>query len=161
MTQPINPSSQDPRPHAENPPSLAAAGERDPQHSLRWSLLSVLAFAAGCATPPSGEQLARLPTVEFPNPPPPGEFILKLPAGKPIPLRVAVKGSLLTKNVEQTLTTSIAKDLYLYKTWASEDGKTWCPGTSLVGVDMTLALPSDAHPKPGELVLELSRKAAR
>lgn len=50
----------------------------------------------GCASmfPPSVEKLASLPVVEFPNQPPVGDFIFKLPAGKPIPTRVAIEGNL-------------------------------------------------------------------
>lgn len=124
-------------------------------------LMTLLAGLNGCAVfhpTPCPEDLARLPVVEFSKMPPPGDFILKLPAGKAIPVRVTVKGSLLTESVDQTLNTTIVRDLYLHKEWASWDGQDWHSATDLVGADLTLALPSDAHPKPGEITLTVDRK---
>lgn len=118
---------------------------------------------AGCTSmfPPSAEKLASLPVVEFPNQPPAGDFIFKLPAGKPIPTRVAIEGNLLTASAEQALTTSLARDLYIHKRWVSEDGKTWKPLRDALSVDLALSLPSDEHPKPGEIVLRVNRKEAK
>lgn len=122
--------------------------------------LALLAMGGCVSLPPSAERMARLPVVEFPNPPPAGDFILKLPAGKPIPLRVAVQGSLLKQGNEQTLAASIVQDLFVHKEWASWDGKRWLPATDLIGIDLRVALPSDQHPHPGEITLRVDRVAA-
>jgi hypothetical protein len=123
------------------------------------SLFLAVLSLTGCITmPPSAEDMARLPVVVFPDPPPQGDFILKLPAGRPIPLHVAVKGTMLTKNINETLTNSLVKDLYVHKEWASEDGKTWKSSKEIVNVNLILSLPSDAHPKPGELMLEVNQR---
>lgn len=126
------------------------------------SLLLMLSVS-GCASlfPPSAEQLASLPVVVFPDTPPAGDFVFKLPAGKPIPTRVAIEGNLLTAGVEQTLTTSLTKDLYVHKRWVSEDGKNWRPVGKELSVELALSLPSDEHPKPGEIVLRVNRKDAQ
>lgn len=124
-------------------------------------LLMLFALSlTGCASmfPPSADRLASLPIVEFPDQPPAGDFILKLPAGKPIPTRVSIEGSLLAAGTEQALTTSLAKDLYVHKRWVSEDGKTWKAAGDMLTVAMSLSLPSYEHPKPGEMVLRVNRK---
>lgn len=86
---------------------------------------------------------------------PAGDFILKLSAGQPIPARVSLKGGLLRQGVEQTLTVAVVRNLYVHKEWACWDGKDWRLAGDLVGVDLSLALPSDAHPGPGEIALKV------
>lgn len=83
-------------------------------HAKNLLLLTSILGAAGCATqanPPSAEQLASLPVVDFPNTPPNGNFILKLARGQPIPVRVLIKGSLLTRSAEQTLTPPLSSTI--------------------------------------------------
>jgi hypothetical protein len=133
-------------------------------HAKNLSLITLLASLNGCAffhAPPCPEDMALLPVVEFPNTPPAGDFILKLPSGKPIPLTVSVRGSLLTQEVAHTLESTISRDLFLHKEWASWDGKNWQAAADLVGVDLRLALPSYEHPKPGEIVLQVDQKRRR
>jgi len=122
--------------------------------------LAVLALS-GCATmsPPSQDKLATLPIVEFPAAPPAGEFILKLPKGKPIPTRVVIEGSALASGADQTLDATLPGDLYLYGRWISEDGKTWKPAKDVIDVRVAVSLPSDAHPKPGEIRVTVNKIA--
>lgn len=128
--------------------------------SLATSL--ALVSLAGCASlfPPSAESLARLPIVSFPDTPPAGDFVFRLPAGKPIPSRVVIEGSALASGAEQTLSVTLPRDLYVHKRWVSEDGKTWRPLNDALAIQLTLSLPSDEHPKPGELRLSIDRKLA-
>jgi hypothetical protein len=67
---------------------------------------SVLLVAAGCASqPPSADQLSALPVVQFGQPVPAGsDYVLFFPADKPIPVNVAVKGSLFAREAEQRST---------------------------------------------------------
>jgi hypothetical protein len=118
---------------------------------------------SGCASmlPPSQDKLASLPVVEFPATPPAGEFILKLPAGKPIPTRVLIEGSALASGADQTLNASLPRDLYIYHRWASEDGKNWKPVNDLLDIKIAISLPSDEHPKPGEIRVTVDRKEAK
>jgi hypothetical protein len=71
----------------------------------------------GCASlsSPSSERMAALPVVAFPNQPPSGDFILKLRAGQPIPVKVVIGGSLLAKGTVETLNATLAKDVYVHK----------------------------------------------
>jgi hypothetical protein len=114
---------------------------------------------SGCATmaPPSAEKLANLPVVEFPAAPPEGEFILRLPAGKPIPTRVLIDGTALASSADQTLSVTLPGDLYVHRRWVSADGKTWKPLKEMLDIRVALSLPSDEHPKPGELRLSVDR----
>ncbi len=122
-------------------------------------VLSALSFTGcACLSSTPAEHLAALPVVTFPDQPPSGDFILKLPAGQPIPVKIVIGGSLLAKSTVETLSTTLAKDVYVHKHWASEDGKTWVPAEKLVGVNLSLSLPSDAHPAPGEITLIVNRK---
>lgn len=128
------------------------------------SLTAVLALASltGCASlfPPSPDALARLPVVSFPDAPPAGDFVFRLPAGKPIPARVAIEGSALASGAEQTLAVTLPRDLYVHKRWVSKDGKTWTPLGDALAIQLSLSLPSDEHPKPGEVILRIDRKDA-
>ena len=122
-------------------------------------MLGVVALSA-CAslTPPSAEKLAALPMVIYPDKPPTGDFIYKLPAGKPIDLRILADGNLLATSDDQTFSASLAHDLYLHKGWASEDGRHWQPAGKLVDIGLTVTLPSYQTPGPGQIHLTASRK---
>lgn len=132
--------------------------------SLRLPALTLALVAlSGCASlsAPSADVLARLPVVTFPDTPPAGDFVFRLPAGKPIPAHVAVAGSALASGAEQTLTVTLPRDLYVHRRWISEDRQTWKPWDEVLSVDVFLALPSDEHPKPGEMRLTIDRKSAQ
>ncbi|MBI4984302.1 MAG: hypothetical protein HZC24_02860 [Rhodocyclales bacterium] len=120
----------------------------------RHALFGLAALSlAGCATmfPPSAEKMSSLPVVEFPATPPAGEFIFKLAKDKPVPARIVIEGTALASGAEQTLNATLPGDLYIYRNWISEDGKTWKPANEVIDVRIAISLPSDAHPKPGEI----------
>ncbi|HPT50686.1 MAG TPA: hypothetical protein PLS67_09075 [Accumulibacter sp.] len=119
-----------------------------------------LVLLSGCASlSPPTEKLATLPVVNLGEQPPAGEFILRLPAGKPIPNRVVVKGSALTAPAEHTLNISLPRDVYIHQNWVSEDGKNWRTHDKVFDIHLKLLLPSDVYPRPPELELRLDRKA--
>lgn len=132
----------------------------------RLPLLGVAALSlaglAGCASifPPSTESMARLPIVEFPAPPPTGDFILKLPAGKPIPARIIVDGTALASGADQTVNATLPNDLFLHRGWVSRDGKTWQRRRDVLDVRLAVSLPSDEHPAPGKIHLTVDKVAA-
>ena len=122
--------------------------------------LPILAALTGCAlAPPSADKLASLPVVVYPDKPGSGDYIYKLPAGKPIDLNVRADGSALSAPVQQKISASLARDLYLHKQWASEDGKNWKAADKLIEVDLRVTLPSYESPGPGEMHLSVERKA--
>lgn len=120
------------------------------------ALLSLSACAS--LSPPSAATLASLPVVTFPETPPAGDFVFRLPAGKPIPSRLAIQGTALATGAEQTLSVTLPRDLYVHKRWVSEDGKNWQPVGDVLAIDLSLTLPSDEHPEPGEIILRIDRK---
>lgn len=122
--------------------------------------LTTLVALSGCAalSRPAAEQLAALPVVDFPNPAPAGDFILKLPGGKPIPTQVIIEGSALASGAQQTLNASLPRDLWVYRNWVSEDGKTWKPAADVLDIHVAIAIPSHQHPQPGEIRVTIDRK---
>ncbi|MDD3528931.1 MAG: hypothetical protein PHS77_03550 [Gallionellaceae bacterium] len=123
--------------------------------------LLAIAFLAGCAglAPPPAERLAALPVVAYPDQPPAGDYVYKLPAGQPIEMRLRADGSALDGAVEQTVGARLARDLYLHKRWASEDGRTWVAADQLIGVNLAVTLPSYTNPGPADIHLTVERKA--
>jgi hypothetical protein len=122
--------------------------------------LPILAALTGCAlTLPSADKLASLPVVTYPDKPIGADYIYKLPAGKPIDLNMRADGSALSAPVEQKVSATLARDLYLHKRWASEDGKNWKAADKLIGVNLRITLPSYEAPGPGEMHLSIERKA--
>lgn len=137
------------------------------RHALPRSLIacSALAILSGCAAltpPPTAEKIASLPVVELGKQPPQGadgEFVFKIPGGKPIPTRVAIDGSALSSGAQQVLHATVPKDLYVYKTWVSEDGRNWKRANEVFDVKAKIALPSPESPLGGEVQLTVDRKA--
>ncbi len=125
---------------------------------LSLSILS-LSLLSGCAgmRPPSADTLATLPVVTYPETPLAGDYVYRLPAGQPIEMRVLIDGSVLAGGVDQTVSASLARDLYLHRQWASEDGRTWVAAEKLVGVNLDIALPSYEMPGPGRIHLTVDR----
>jgi hypothetical protein len=132
------------------------------RNPVKLAGLATVLLLSGCASlsRPSAEQLAALPTVEFPNPPPAGDFVLKLPGGKPIATQVVIEGSALASGASHTLNATLPRDLYVYRDWVSEDGKSWKPAADLLRVEVAVTLPSHEHPKPGEIRVRVERKDA-
>lgn len=122
--------------------------------------LSTLVLLSGCAgmSAPGAGKLSALPLVVYPDTPPAGDYVYKLPAGKPISINLRADGSALAGNVAHSLDASLAHDIYLHKTWASEDGLNWMAADKLIGVNLTITLPSYATPRPGEIHLTVERK---
>jgi hypothetical protein len=117
-----------------------------------------MAVLAGCAgTPPSDGQLSALPVVTYPDMPPAGDYIYRLPAGRPIDVQILADGSALTEGVAQTLSASLVHDIYLHKQWASEDGVRWQRADKLIGVNLSVLLPSYATPGAGKVHLSVER----
>lgn len=122
--------------------------------------LPILAALGGCALmPPSADKLAAMPLVVYPDKPTTDDYVYKLPAGKPLDVNMRAEGSALSAPVDQKLSASLARDLYLHKNWASEDGKHWQAADKLIGVNLRITLPSYEAPGPGELYLGVERKA--
>lgn len=98
----------------------------------------------GCASlvAPSSQSMSQVPVVRFGDKAPKDKkFVTFYPAGVSLPVVTSVKGSLLDKTDESTLTVTLKKDLYSYDHWVSFDGKTWLPGDKTVTGEVKMTLP--------------------
>lgn len=115
-----------------------------------------------CATllPPSSADLAGLPVVRYGTPTPAdGNFVLLYPAGVDLPLDTAVDGDIFEKNEQATLKPRLKRDIYVYKTWASLDGKNWQRGNTLVAGRIEFRLPGETDGRAaGKLRVEFNQK---
>jgi len=126
--------------------------------SIAIAALSLSACAS--LVPPSAEEAAALPTVRFGQAAPESkDYILLYPAGQPLPMDISISGNVFAKGEQATLAPQLKRDIYVYKTWASYDGKTWQRATQLVGGKIELRLPGEGDSrKPGTLALEFNEK---
>ena len=115
--------------------------------------LLVCLFCAGYAwaSPPSYEKLAKLPVIRFGEPVPDTDHILLFPAGQPVTISVAIEGSLFTQSANSDLTVTLAREILVFKEWASLDGVKWVPRSELIKSDVTVKVPGYNHPHPGVL----------
>jgi len=127
-----------------------------------FSLAIAALSLSACANliPPSAEEAAALPTIRFGQAAPEGkDYILLYPAGVPLPMDMSITGSLFEKNETATLSPRLKRDIYVYKTWASHDGKTWQRGNQLVSGKIEFHLPGEADGrKSGVLGAEFNEK---
>jgi len=62
------------------------------------------------------------------------DHIVFIPANRNIPVEFSIKGDIFNESASSTVTVSFKEDLYLYKYWASVDGKTWLRSHKLLDV---------------------------
>lgn len=123
------------------------------------ALLSLTACAS--LPPPSQETMGAMPVVTYGQLAPAGtkEFILHYPAGTRLPVEASVTGSLLEREDRATLTVALKRDVYVYKHWASLDGKTWQRGSDVASGRFAVVLPGEADGRsPGRLSAEFNQK---
>ncbi len=98
----------------------------------------ILSTLLGCAAlrPAPVELIVALPVVRVGDPSPPNtEFVTFYPAGFTFQVKLKTSGSLFTPGKQIESQAALVKDLYLYKYWASHDGKTWKNSHELLGVE--------------------------
>lgn len=110
---------------------------------LLWS------FLLGCASvKPPPENLENLidmkPLVKVGSVAPKDkDYILYVPAGQEFPVRLSLDGTLLEKGGEAETMVSFAHDVYLYKRWASYDGRHWEELKKLLGLKISAGMDVD------------------
>ncbi|HZX30544.1 MAG TPA: hypothetical protein VFF03_04275 [Rhodocyclaceae bacterium] len=125
------------------------------------SLATASLILTACAgIPPSETDMASVPVVRYGQQAPAGQsFILHYPAGTQLPVNTAITGTLLEKEGKADLQVSLKRDIYVYKHWASFDGKNWKAGNELVSGKIAMSLPGEADGKsPGNLSAEFNLK---
>jgi hypothetical protein len=61
--------------------------------------------------------------------------VVFIPANKEFPVEFSVKGNVFEQNVSSKVMVSFKQDIYLYKYWASLDGKKWVNSHELMNVE--------------------------
>lgn len=98
---------------------------------------------SGCASMfvPDRDLLDKLPIVKIGSEKPAGhEYILHIPAGATIPVHFTIKGGLISAPVDQKSVTKINQELYIYKYWASLDGKNWQPTRDVINMPISIGV---------------------
>jgi len=101
---------------------------------------SLLLALQGCAwwAPVPAAAISKLPVVRVGDKlPPTGEYVVFFPAAAPVPLQLKVSGALFATPGLVESQVVLAHDLYLYKYWASRDGKSWQPSHAMLDVALT------------------------
>ena len=63
------------------------------------------------------------------------DHIVYIPANTYFPVVFSIKGNVFSENGTSKVMVSFKKDMYLYKYWASLDGKTWINSHKLMKVE--------------------------
>ena len=96
-----------------------------------------IALLSGCAyvhTPPY-TLIDRVPVVEVgASERHPGEHIVHIPANTPFPVVFSMQGDVLNRPASSQVMVSFKRDLYLYKSWASENGRIWINAHRLLDI---------------------------
>jgi hypothetical protein len=98
----------------------------------------LLIFLLGCASmySPSSSLIDEKPVVKIGSASSPSaDQIVFIPANVEFPIRFSVKGAVFNEPVTSAVMVSFKEDLYLYKYWASRDGKTWVNSHELLKVE--------------------------
>jgi hypothetical protein len=64
----------------------------------------------------------------------PEDHIVFIPASTEFPVQFSLTGTIFSENLSSIIMTSFKRDLYLYKYWASLDGKKWVNSHKLMSV---------------------------
>ena len=129
-------------------------------------LTRILIIAAACAAlgacatlPPSSAEIAKVPQIRFGQPlPKDNNYVLLFPAGTPLPVYAAVDGSLFERGDNATLHVTLKRDVYVYRQFASFDGKDWHYSRNLVDTNLELQIPQKDGSNAGLLHLKLDQK---
>lgn len=117
-------------------PELKQTNERI---HMKFAIAVITMFVlAGCASmrPAPTETISKLPVVRVGNQPPQHtEYISFYPAGYAFPAKLRTAGSLFASESLVETQVTLTKDVYLYKYWASHDGKLWEKSHKLLRVD--------------------------
>jgi hypothetical protein len=128
-------------------------------------LASACLGLTGCASlmsppdEPPADELAKATVVEYGQPAPSQPFVLHYRAGVPLAIVASVSGTLLEKEDKANLQVALRRDIYLYKYWASFDGRTWQLGDKLVASLFRIDLPgSKDGTAPGAMLAEFNQR---
>lgn len=121
------------------------------------TICAVLAACAGL--PPSPAEIATVPQIQFGQALPEGDnYVLHFPAGTPLPVFTVVDGNLFERDGQATLHVTLKRDVYVYRQFASFDGRTWQPARKLIETHLELQIPQKGGSNAGMLHLKIDQK---
>ena len=100
------------------------------------TILSVV-LLVGCVSmnTPSASLIDTIPIVKIgTSADVPEDHIVFIPAKTEFPVEFSLKGSVFNNDLSSIIMASFKQDLYLYKSWASLDGKRWVNSHKLLDV---------------------------
>ena len=101
-------------------------------------LLAITGCASGRG--PANDLLKHVPVVDVGKLEPADKhYVLYIPAGKPIPMYLTIKGPLFVKPGEATAQVQLNQSLYIYQEWSRLDGVNWSHHAFEGGVSLGLA----------------------
>ena len=99
------------------------------------SLLCSLLMGCSSINTPSSSLINSKPVITIgTKKTPPKDHILYIPANQNFPLVFSVNGDLFSESKTAKVMVSFKKNLYLYKSWASLNGKDWVNSHKLLNV---------------------------
>lgn len=102
------------------------------------SISLLLTSLVGCASmsTPTSSLIETKPVIQIgESDDVPKDHIVFIPANKKFPVEFAIKGNVFNKPSSSKIMVSFKQDMYLYKYWASFDGKTWVNSHELMSVE--------------------------
>lgn len=93
---------------------------------------------SGCASmnTPSSSLIESVPVIKVgESNEAPKDHIVFIPANTEFPVEFSVKGTVFIQNISSKVMASFKQDMYLYRYWASLDGKNWVKSHKLVSVE--------------------------
>ncbi len=112
-------------------------GEAARSLKFRFATAALAGSLAACTAPgPAPDAtIATLPVVQVgATPSSDGDYVVFFPAGFSFPVELDASGTLFAAETRVETRATLARDLYVYRYWASHDGATWKPSHELLGV---------------------------
>lgn len=129
------------------------------KHTALISAITLSLSACAGLTPPNASELAQAPQIEFGQSLPSGDnYVLHYPAGKPLPVSTVVEGSLFERGEASELHVVLKRDIYVFRHFASFDGKNWQRANKLIDTKLELQIPQKDGSKAGLLRMTLNQK---
>ena len=120
---------------------------------------AAMLMTGGCDATPWYEKLTGYPVIELGEKPPrDGNYVVHLPAGKPVPMEVRLKGNIFEKDTVQEVFATPRRDIYFYQDWMSFDMKNWKKKRASLELKWDVGIPSYANPNPGSLTFTVNEK---
>ena len=126
---------------------------------IALALFALSLTACSGLLPPSTAEIAQAPQIRFGQPLPKGNnYVLHYPAGTPLPVSTVVDGNLFEHAGQSTLHVTLKRDVYVFKQFASFDGKNWQPARDLIETNLELRIPQEDGSNAGYLHIKMNQK---